>query len=287
MATLKFTDWDKAYYSIDESLGENIHNWLSKNFGGKISEIDGILGDIIRAEKEYSKEWEKIELENDSMKSQIKSGNLEDEEEENFRKKIKDNTNLISISLRKKIQKVRVLDSKADKIVQGNPRLSRYWDLKKAEADLEIIENLYKISKNLSDQGIQDNLYVKYKKSYSNLQDRKEKAEKIEKEIDTEEDASYDDSELESLISMSNSGFRDEIDEYSPNEIKSLRRDLINQKNSHMNDLRVIKRRKEKESSSASTPKEKKEIISNFNPKISALGGRIDKIREKIAILND
>ena len=149
MATLKFTDWDKTYYSIDESLGENIHNWLSKNFGGKISEIDGILADIVRAEKEYSREWEKLELENDSMKSQIESGNLEDQEEKDFRKKIKDNSNLISVSLKRKIQKVRVLDDKVDKIVKGNPRLSKYWDLKKAEADLEIIENLYKISKNL------------------------------------------------------------------------------------------------------------------------------------------
>lgn len=287
MTTLKFTEWDREYYSIDESLGENLHNWLSKNFGGKISEIDGILSDIVRAEKEYSKEWEKLELENESMNSQIESGDLEDKDEKDFRKKIKDNSNLISVSLRRKIQKVKVLDAKADKLVQGNPRLSKYWELKKAEADLEIIENLYKISKNLSDKGIQETLYDKYKKTYSNLKDRKEKAEKVEKEIDTEEGETYDDSELESLISMSNSKFRNEIEEYSSTEIKSLRRDLINQKNSYMNDLRGIKRRKEKESSSASTSKERKEITSKFNPKISALGERIDKIREKITIIND
>ena len=287
MTTLKFTDWDKTYYSIDESLGENIHNWLSKNFGGKISEIDGILSDIIRAEKEYSREWEKLEIENDSMKSQIESGNLEDQEEKDFRKKIRNNKNLITVSLRRKIQKVRVLDDKADKIVKGNPRLSKYWDLKKAEADLEIIENLYKISKNFIDKGIEEDLYGKYKKAYSNLKDKKERTEKIEKEIDSEEDASYDDSELESLVSMSNAKFRDEIEEYSAKEIKSLKRDLVNQKNSYMNDLRGIKRRKEKESNSASTSKERKEITSKFTPKISALGERIDRIREKIEILND
>jgi hypothetical protein len=287
MTTLKFGDWDKAYYSVNESLGENIHNWLSKNFGGKISEIDGILSDIIRAEKEYSREWEKLEIENDSMKSQIESGNLEDQEEKDFRKKIRNNKNLITVSLRRKIQKVRVLDDKADKIVKGNPRLSKYWDLKKAEADLEIIENLYKISKNFIDKGIEEDLYGKYKKAYSNLKDKKERTEKIEKEIDSEEDASYDDSELESLVSMSNAKFRDEIEEYSAKEIKSLKRDLVNQKNSYMNDLRGIKRRKEKESNSASTSKERKEITSKFTPKISALGERIDRIREKIEILND
>jgi hypothetical protein len=287
MTTLKFGDWDKAYYSVNESLGENIHNWLSKNFGGKISEIDGILSDIIRAEKEYSREWEKLEIENDSMKSQIESGNLEDQEEKDFRKKIRNNKNLITVSLRRKIQKVRVLDDKADKIVKGNPRLSKYWDLKKAEADLEIIENLYKISKNFIDKGIEEDLYGKYKKAYSNLKDKKERTEKIEKEIDSEEDASYDDSELESLVSMSNAKFRDEIEDYSAKEIKSLKRDLVNQKNSYMNDLRGIKRRKEKESNSASTSKERKEITSKFTPKISALGERIDRIREKIEILND
>lgn len=102
-----------------------------------------------------------------------------------------------------------------------------------------------------------------------------------------QEDESYDDSELDSLISMSNSKFRDEIEEYSAGEIKTLKRDLIKQKNSYMNDLRGIKRRKEKESSSASNSKERKEITSKFGPKISALGDRIDRIREKIAILND
>jgi flagellar biosynthesis/type III secretory pathway chaperone len=86
---------------------------------------------------------------------------------------------------------------------------------------------------------------------------------------------------------MSNSKFRDETEEYSPREIKSLKRDLINQKNSYMNDLRMLKKRKEKESSSASTSRERKEITTKFSPKISALGDRIDRIREKIAILND
>jgi hypothetical protein len=287
MATLKFTDWNKAYYSIDESLEENIHNWLSKNFGGKISEIDGILSDIARAEKEYAKEWEKIELETDSMKSKIEAGNLEEKEEKDLRKKIKDNTNLISVSTRNKNEKVRSLNVKGDKIVQGNPRLSKYWELKKAETDLEITETLYKISKNLSDKGIQDDLYSKYKKSYSNLKNRKEKAEEVEKQIDTEEGSSYDESELDSLISMSNSKFREEIEEYSAREIKELKKHLIDQKNSYMNDLRAIKKRKEKESSSATNSKERKEITSKFNPKIFALGGRIDKTREKIAILND
>jgi len=287
MATLKFTDWDKAYYSIDESLEENIHNWLSKNFGGKISEIDGILSDIARAEKEYAKEWEKIELENDSMKSKIEAGNLEEKEEKDLRKKIKENTNLISVSTRNKNEKVRALNVKGDKIVQGNPRLSKYWELKKAETDLEITETLYKISKNLSDKGIQDDLYSKYKKSYSNLKNRKEKAEEVEKQIGTEEESSYDESELDSLISMSNARFRDEIEEYSAREIKNLKKHLIDQKNSYMNDLRAIKKRKEKESSSATSSKEKKEINSKFNPRISVVGGRIDKTREKIAILND
>jgi hypothetical protein len=77
------------------------------------------------------------------------------------------------------------------------------------------------------------------------------------------------------------------FEEYSAKEIKSLKRDLVNQKNSYMNDLRGIRRRKEKESNSASTSKERKEITSKFTPKISALGERIDRIREKIEILND
>ena len=36
---LNFSEWDKKYYSIDESAEETVLNWLSRTFGGKVKKM--------------------------------------------------------------------------------------------------------------------------------------------------------------------------------------------------------------------------------------------------------
>ena len=55
--TLKFSEWDRAHRTVDESIGDDIQNWLGKTFGGKTKKIEGILADLGFAEREYAKEW--------------------------------------------------------------------------------------------------------------------------------------------------------------------------------------------------------------------------------------
>lgn len=284
--TLKFSEWDKAQYTVDESLGDDIQNWLGKTFGGKTKKIEGILADLGFAEKEYAKEWEKIQMDMGSINGQIDTGEISPEEEKEFRKKIKEHQSHLAILLRRKTQKIRDLNDLAMKTVEGNSRLNKYWDLKKAEAELEIVENLYKISKNLPDKKLEDDLYSQYRKAYDRLKQKEKGAESIAKEVEKDSDETskgedVDTSKIGKIIAMSLPDFRDEVKKYSPDGLKSLKRALIDQKNLGLNELRSLRRIKGKELDRASS-REKTEIMGRYNPKIYEIGEKIDKIREKI-----
>ena len=284
--TLKFSEWDRAHYTVDESIGDDIQNWLGKTFGGKTKKIEGILADLGFAEREYAKEWEKIQMDMGSINGQIDTGEISPEEEKDFRKKIKEHQSYLASLLRRKTQKIRDLNDLAMKTVEGNPRLHKYWDLKKAEAELEIVENLYKISKNLPDKKLEDDLYSQYRKAYDRLKQKEKGAESVAKEVaknsdETSKGEDVDTSKIGKIIAMSLPDFRDEVKKYSPDGLKALKRALIDQKNLGLNELRSLRRVKGKELDSASS-REKTEIMGRYNPRIYEIGEKIDKIREKI-----
>ena len=287
---LNFSEWDKKYYSIDESAEETVLNWLSRTFGGKVKKIDSILADLTFLEKEYATQWEKDHSLIYDLKGQIETGELSPSEEKDLGNKIKEARERISSASRKKVQQIRSFNEQAMKIVEGNPRAHKYWDLKKAEAEVEIIQNLYEISKKFPDKKLEDSLYSDYKKSYDSLKQKERGVEKISDEIEKKEKENpeskkFETSNIMALIKMSLSEFKTEIKGYSPAQLKSVHRSLIDRKNLALNDLRTLRRTKSKEMDQA-TSKEKSKIMSKYNPKIYDLGEFIDKIREKINHIN-
>jgi hypothetical protein len=287
---LNFSEWDKKYYSIDESAEETVLNWLSRTFGGKVKKIDSILADLTFLEKEYATQWEKDHSLIYDLKGQIETGELSPSEEKDLGNKIKEARERISSASRKKVQQIRSFNEQAMKIVEGNPRAHKYWDLKKAEAEVEIIQNLYEISKKFPDKKLEDSLYSDYKKSYDSLKQKERGVEKISDEIEKKEKENpeskkFETSNIMALIKMSLSEFKTEIKGYSPAQLKSVHRSLIDRKNLALNDLRTLRRSKSKEMDQA-TSKEKSKIMSKYNPKIYDLGEFIDRIREKINHIN-
>lgn len=293
---LSFSEWDKRYYSIDESLGDDVQNWLSKNFGGKISKIDGILSDLVYAEKTYAKEWEKSQREISSMEDQIKTGEISPEEKKSFQSKIKEKREEIEIADRKRIQKIRALNDQARKTMEGNSRVAKYWDLKKAEAEVEVVENLYRVSQSLPNKGVEDKFYKEYLKAQEELKRRRKGIEKLSDDIDKgkvkvkpkeeEKGEVKEITRIGRLISMSIPEFKDEIKKYSPSQIREVRKALIERKNMGLNELRSLRRDKNKELDKSSS-KDRKEVLSKYNPKIYEIGEIIDAIREKINHLDD
>jgi hypothetical protein len=281
---LNFSEWDKQYYSIDESE-EGIVNWLSRTFGGKIKKIDSILADLTFLEKEYSAQWEKDQSLIYDLKEQIETGELSEEEEEDFRKKIKEAKGRIEDSHRRKVQQIRFYNEQATRIVNKNSRVQKYWELKKSESEVEVMKNLYEISKKFPDKNLEDKLYGDYKKSYEDLKRKERGFDAISKDADKEEEIGKDPIEgpsLSSLIKMGIPSFRSEIKNYSPAQLKFIKKSLIDRKNLFLNELRTIRRSKNRDLN-RSISKEDRSISKNkYDLRIYEVGEILDRIREKI-----
>lgn len=281
---LNFSDWDKQYYSIDESE-EGIFNWLSRTFGGKIKKIDSILADLTYLEKEYATQWEKDQSLIFDLKGQIETGELSAEEENDFRKKIREAKGRIADSNRRKIQQIRSYNEQATKVVDKNLRVQKYWELKKSESEVEVMKNLYEISKKFPDKDLEDKLYGDYKKSYEDLKKKEKGFDSISKEVEREKDLDKDQKEtlsLNSLIKMGISSFRSEIKNYSPAQLRFLKKSLIDRKNIFLDELRSLKRSKNRDLDRAITKEDKSIIRGRYDLKIDEVGEILDRIREKI-----
>lgn len=292
---LKFSEWDKLYYSIDESISDDVQNWLSRNLGGKVSRIDGLVSDLILIEKDFAKEWEKIQMEISSMRGQIQGGEISPEEEESFRKKIKSKTQEIEKLENLKNQKIKALNYKVRDYVDDNPRIIKYWNLKKAEAEVEIAEILYNLSKVLSDKGMEQELYKSYSDSQEDLiKKRGEIGEIVQKEVERSEPEEKSKKEelevkrlreeipnIKDLILIRPSQFSSEVGRLGKNSLRKIRKGLVDRKNIALNDLRSLRRNKSRELDSAK-PGQKEKILKKYNPKIYEVGEFIDKMREKI-----
>ena len=219
---LSFSEWDKKYYSIDESE-EGVFNWLSRTFGGKIKKIDSILADLTYLEKEYASLWEKEQSMIYDLRGQIETGELSLEEKEDFQKRIKESKEKIATAYRKKIQQIRSCNEQATRVVDKNSRVHKYWEIKKSEAEVEVMKNLYEISKKFPDKNLEDKLYGDYKKSYEELKRKEKGLDNISKEIEKEDkkEKEAEVSEVSHLIKMSISEFNKERSEEHTSELQS------------------------------------------------------------------
>ena len=84
---------------------------------------------------------------------------------------------------------------------------------------------------------------------------------------------------------MSISEFNKEIKNYSPSQLRSVHRALVDRKNLALNELRSLRRAKNKDLDKSSS-KERNQVMNKYNPRIYELGEYIDKIREKINHIN-
>ena len=160
----KFKQWETEILNEANSLS-SIFDWLSSNFGGSVSKIDSLLSEILEIEEDYMKEWNEIQTEIDSLevqKAQIKNDPAEAKKLERM---IDRNQKLLTSLSRKRRANIDSVEKKVEDVTKGKQKLISYWNLKKTEAEADVAEKLYKLSKNLTDSSVADELYDKYKEA--------------------------------------------------------------------------------------------------------------------------
>lgn len=286
---LTFSEWNQDQYGLSESLSDNVKNWLSRTFGGKISQIDYLISEFVSAENEYIKEWNKIQLETDAVNREISSGKIPEEEVESYRNRIELRRGEIEALERRKTQKIRDLNIKILDLIKGDPRATKYWNLKKSEAEVEVARKMYDLSKKFSDKRIENSLYSNYLKTYDSYRDKEREVEDIvpdeaEKEVKSPQFSTLKD--IGKFIGMNPREFSSEVRRYSSEDRRKIKKFLIDQKNLRLNDLRSLRRNKSLEINKAGR-NESGEILQIYNEKIYSLGETIDRLREKIIIMDE
>ena len=160
-----FKQWDH-YNSLNEGKSmKDILNWFGSFFGGSLSKIDSYLEDIVQIEEDYTKEWDKVVTEIDSLQVQKAQISNDPAESRKLDRMIERNERLLNSMLSKKNSSVMELEEKVKKIVDKDSKLVSYWNLKKTEAEKEIAERLYDVAKKLTDPDLGEELYDKYKQA--------------------------------------------------------------------------------------------------------------------------
>jgi hypothetical protein len=171
---MNILDWNeyKETQKIEEGLMSNLKNWLSRNFSGSVSKIDSYLNSWRAKEREYIKDKDKAEsdinqldLERSAMKKDPALYKANEASVRELKKKI-----LALENLREK--NFSLLESKLNKVIKNNKRLSDYYELRKSNMDVEIAKDLLDNYK--WDKVKEDEIYTRYSDALEEVR-RKEK----------------------------------------------------------------------------------------------------------------
>ena len=172
---LKFKEWESQNINERDANLDKIMNWLSSNFGGTISKIDSLLSKISTIETQYSKDWNDIQTDIDALEVKKAQTKSDPAEAKKLERMIDRNQKLLTALNKKRKADIAKVDDKVEKLTKGKTRLVSYWNLKKAELEADLAENMYKMAKDLTDESVADELYDKYKEAALQAKSKDEK----------------------------------------------------------------------------------------------------------------
>ena len=161
--TLNFREWD--HINEESKAVSSIKNWFSRVVGGAVSKLDSLLGAYKRSETKYFSEWEEIVTEIDALQVSMMNTDMDPAESRSVDRIIQRKKNLLDAIKNKQKKELDVILAEAKIIIGEDKRLSDYWEREKTHADLEIAKKMYNMSRSISDQSMQQDLYRRYKTS--------------------------------------------------------------------------------------------------------------------------
>ena len=290
----KFKQWEQNVLNEANSLS-NIVDWLTTNFGGSISKIDSLLGQINSIETQYAKDWNEIQTDIDSLEIQKAQTKSDPAESKKLERMIDRNQKLLSALSKKRRADIEKIDTKVEKVTDGKPRLISYWNLKKAELEADITEKLYKIAKQLTDESVADELYDKYKKAALDAKKKddqfREKFGKLELAKSSSIDKMSDKDEtiitgsnfsMDPIFAMNAPQFTKFVQGLEKNQVSSLIKSLQKERNERYATLDTERDRLEDQAKKKGLSKDS--ISSDLKDFRDTLMGQIRDLRTKITI---
>ncbi len=290
----KFKQWEQNVLNEANSLS-NIVDWLTTNFGGSISKIDSLLGQINSIETQYAKDWNEIQTDIDSLEIQKAQTKSDPAESKKLERMIDRNQKLLSALSKKRRADIEKIDTKVEKVTDGKPRLISYWNLKKAELEADITEKLYKIAKELTDESVADELYDKYRKAALDAKKKDDqfrekfgklelaKSSSIDKMRDSDENIiSGSNFSMDPIFAMNAPQFTKFVQNLEKTQVSSLIKSLQKERNERYATLDTERDRLEAQAKKGGIPKDS--VAGDLKDLRDTLMRQIRDLRTKITI---
>lgn len=173
---------DEYEQDLNEGLFSGIANFFSRMFGGKVSDLDRIIGKYKQNESDYWDRW--INANHQLNKAELMHGQTNDAVKKQEYVEMAERNEKLLVQIEKTRNEVNdALDRQADNIIGGNKRLFDYWDFKKAKADEEVARKKYEVLKGKADENTLNTLYAHVEKSVKKLKETTKDASAATKTI--------------------------------------------------------------------------------------------------------
>jgi hypothetical protein len=258
-------------YNLNESVLSDLYNSVKRLFGGQKSKLDSLASEYEEEEMSYAKEWNDIVTDIDELQLKETEPDLTPGE--------------------KRDREINFINKKAQEIAGSDPKISAYWEVKKAGIESKIAKKLFDYGKKVSSKTYTQGLKSRYENAARNARSAERTFKNYFSQIDTdgkkssEKTVKEEDIKTRELIDMRLSDFPDAIKKFPQSKIREILRDLKKERNETLLASDLERDEIYKKSQKISDNKKAKEFTEEEFRKITKkYRDKISDLRSKITI---
>jgi|688.fasta_scaffold363518_2 hypothetical protein len=278
-------------YNLNESVLSDLYNSVKRLFGGQKSKLDSLASEYEEEEMSYAKEWNDIVTDIDELQLKETEPDLTPGEKRAYTRQISNKEKLLKTLEVKRDREINFINKKAQEIAGSDPKISAYWEVKKAGIESKIAKKLFDYGKKVSSKTYTQGLKSRYENAARNARSAERTFKNYFSQIDTdgkkssEKTVKEEDIKTRELIDMRLSDFPDAIKKFPQSKIREILRDLKKERNETLLASDLERDEIYKKSQKISDNKKAKEFTEEEFRKITKkYRDKISDLRSKITI---
>jgi hypothetical protein len=222
-------------FALNESVISDLFNAVRRTFGDQKSKLDSLASSYEEEEMDYATEWNKIVSDIDELQLKETEAGLSQGEKRAYARQISNKEKLLKALENKRDKEISYLDKKANSVVEGDPKIASYWDVKKAKIEAKIAKKLLDYGKKITSKSYTQGLKSRYENA---ARDAKSAERSFKNYFDAdsapvkgEEKVKEENVKIQEIIDMRLTDFPEAMRKMSKEKIRAIVRELRNTRN--------------------------------------------------------
>jgi len=222
-------------FALNESVISDLFNAVRRTFGDQKSKLDSLASSYEEEEMDYATEWNKIVSDIDELQLKETEAGLSQGEKRAYARQISNKEKLLKALENKRDKEISYLDKKANSVVEGDPKIASYWDVKKAKIEAKIAKKLLDYGKKITSKSYTQGLKSRYENA---ARDAKSAERSFKNYFDAdsapvkgEEKVKEENVKIQEIIDMRLTDFPEAMRKMSKEKIRGIVRELKNTRN--------------------------------------------------------